>query len=103
MAVWLVWPGLAPDEPDGRSFPDDRARDALFEPHPSSSSSSGQHGAMPGGDGSAGTSSSQRTSIRFLNINVSIGGKSEKQKTYYLRLVNETTYPTLGYLFLQLN
>ena len=22
MAVWLVWPGLAPDEPDGRSFPD---------------------------------------------------------------------------------
>ena len=22
MAVWLVWPGLAPDEPDGWSFPD---------------------------------------------------------------------------------
>ena len=22
MAVWLVWPGLAPDEADGRSFPD---------------------------------------------------------------------------------
>ena len=22
MAVWLVWPGLAPDEPDERSFPD---------------------------------------------------------------------------------
>jgi hypothetical protein len=22
MAVWLVWSGLAPDEPDGWSFPD---------------------------------------------------------------------------------
>ena len=25
MAVWLVWHGLAPDEPDGRSFPDGHA------------------------------------------------------------------------------
>ena len=26
MAVWLVWPGLAPDEPDGRRFPDASSR-----------------------------------------------------------------------------
>ena len=67
----------------------------------------GQHGSTPDGDGSAGTSSSRR--IRFLNINVSIGGKSVKQKNIlpetrkWSYIPNALRLMAVWYLFLQLN